>query len=705
MPWSMPKGTDRRNVSISINKIYLGKTIEEILREEEKTRQHDDNDNNEPQHFYRIKTPTISLETYQELVAKLSTSDNNNNDDDNKNNDNKNDNDNDNSNCKEPTASTVAAYEYKYLKLCKQTKILKKSDVKNLINFALTICPACQWSNCVYCKKRNKFRKYMKIYNERFKTSRVYPKYVKCFQCYNVFRTRFNVVTCDNYKSTFFRNCLGWQCGDCRDGYNGPYSEFLRYLKATSQSATAGITLIKDNDRNGDDDNGKDNDDDDDSNNKISDNNSIYRRLSEAAKRDINYTLETLYYGIRVTTNGDEAEREGTNTTDTTNKTIIIPPLAFLTDTNRPASFYDKLLRMSNSEMLDIKTKYGSVNSRSQGGKNSIFRNNCLNKRHVESGRLVIVPRYGLQPHQCLLPESLYRRLNCPKYIVGHRYPTLDIRSLMYLEVIGTWEYCCLGISTAVVRGCNADFDGDCFHVIPANNLASQAELIQLCHPCNNMIVEKQLRVNFDHDEIQTIYSEFGLTADEIHSALLTLATNTSSSNAYRVFCNLRTFCHWVWENKSIATVSFRDFAEIYRIFDAESTCCSGSNSNSCCNNNTPRPSYSKFIGQIFPSIPPRNGIKELICSQSSRFSVDHLWQLFGEINRDAKTGFLNGMTKSALINMALISRNAIMKELSYFGYTHIKLTHCSKTITVGYDGRLHTTDGTLVARNVADIY
>ena len=641
----MPETPAERNITASIDNICLG-------------------ENTSPKrNGYRIEIPAISLNTYKEIVKVSCTK-----------------------------QRDRHKYELMYFKLSKQTGDLKKSDVKNIINFALSICPACQYSNCLCCPKRGKFRKYMKKYNGILKTNRSYPKFIKCFYCKGIFKTRYSEINYDNYRYIPFPHCDGWQCADCKEAYAKQYSEFLSYLiklkssastklktsasttdtTTTTTTTTASTAATSDTDANHHNHNYHNNN---------NNNNTalscklqlIYNCLSDEAKREIRFSCKTFYYSVYVNEK-------------------LIPPLAFFIDMNKPLQFYEKLLLVS--DILDLKTKYGSVNTRSQGGKNCIFRSNGLNKRYVESGRLVIVPRRQLQPHQCLLPDVLYRRLNCPKHIIGHRYPTLDVRSMAYLEVIGTWEYPCLAISTAIVYGMNGDFDGDCLHIIPAHNFHSQAELLQLAHPRHNMIIQKQLRVKFDHDEVQTIYSEFGVDCTEIHNAIYAAVIEKSSPFAYDLFCNLRNYCHWVWEYKSIPTITFENFNEIHGLFDKQKEEDEGMSSD-----------YLTFINRIFPAIKPHNGIKEIINAKSSRFSIDHLWQIFGEINTNAKTGFIQGLSKDAFIKMATISRNAMVKDVGYFGYNHIKLAHCTKTVTVGHDGFVYTSDGVLVARSLDDIY
>ena len=536
--------------------------------------------------------------------------------------------------------------EWKHLVINKNNNSIRKNTLKNLIVVALSICPSCQSYNCVYACDERKNKK-MTLDPDR-------EEFMQCFHCGRIFRTQYSAVHHTNYKEFSYRKCVRWECENCKIAFKNVYSEFLSYL-----------FTIKKNTNN---------------NNSILDFKRLFETLSEFARKELKHNYQTLYYAVKVKCN---------NYNNNNNAVIIVPPLAFIAEMNKQPSFYNKLIVNNSAVRLDVKTKYGSVNSRARGGKNSFFRSCGLNKRYVLSARVIIVPNKELQPHECILPKELYRRLNCPRVIAGHRYPTLDVRSVTYHRVVGTWEYPCLGISTAIVGGNNADFDGDCLHIIPVTTLQSRAELEYLGNPKYNMIVQNQLRVKFDHDEVQTLYSQFGLNSKQIHDALLEYARRTSSPEAYRVFCQLRRYCHWVWDYYScIPTVNFGDFQEIHQ---------------KC--KKVAKLNYQSFIDKIYPKIKPENGIKELISSQSSRFSIDHLWQIYGEINKDAKMGFLTGMDKLAFIKMAIVSRGAIIKDVAYYGYAHIKLTHCTKSIVVGYDGKLYTTDGILVGTDTEQFY
>ena len=639
--WITPSNSFK-NTSITIDKIYLGIDDEDINNNDD-----DDKKNN----FYTIPTVIISEKIYREIIQYLNVNifsidkKNNNN--------------------------------FQYLKFNKKTQTLKKVEKKNLLRFSLTICPVCQYSTCVECTK-NKYKKYMKSYYQHFKNYQKkniitqtmykgvdYPRYIKCFNCYNIFSTRKI-----NYKLI---KCLGFQCKSCEKKYDALYKEFLTFyysngnndddlnyyypLKSILNKHYGDVTTIS-------------------RKKKIQ---YIYEQyLSQDAKKALNFNYKTLYYHLKVKRVNND-------------KLVIIPPLAFFTDMHKPTSFFIKLLEDENENNchLDVKSQYGSVNSRSQGGKNSIFRNTCLNKRYTGSARAVIVPRQFLLPHQCILPATIFKALNCPKHVLLHRYPTLDIRSMTYHEVIKVWSYPSVAISTAIVSGNNADFDGDCIHVIPATNIMTQAELIYLCHPMRNMIVQGQLRINFDHDEIETIYSHFGLNRQQIYKLIYDVVCNEGDEIAYQLFCSLKRYCEWVWTLLGVATVTFNDFLQIIRA-------------------NDDNVDYHRFVNDIFPyCVDSNNGIKKLIQSGASRFSISHLWQIFGYINEEAKEsgGFLNGMTKESIIQMARLSRLGMIKDVSYYGYSLIKLLHCTLSIILGYNNKVYTSDGILVATDVKDIY
>ena len=207
------------------------------------------------------------------------------------------------------------------------------------------------------------------------------------------------------------------------------------------------------------------------------------------------------------------------------------------------------------------------------------------------------------------------------------------------------------------------------------------------------MIVQNRLRIGLDHDEVQTLFSQFGITNQDVHSAIYRLSGSSSDSSPYNTFCALKRHCYHIWEYVYRPTITYSDFLEIYQILDNVKR-----RKDNCV-------TFHDFLSLVYPTVPEENGIKELIESESSRFSINHLWQIFGEINKNAKMGFLQGMNKESFIAMAIISRNAIMKDVANPGYAYIKLTHCGKSIIAGYDGNLYTTDGILVGTDVSDLY
>ena len=532
---------------------------------------------------------------------------------------------------------------FQYLKLTK-SGTLTKTCFKNIQKFIMGICPRCCFSNCVFCCKKNQ----------------ISLNYVTCFHCKNTFQT-----TIKNKTSTI-KEIKGFKNKKCQILYENLFLEYLKYIKLRHLS-----------------------------NKKYHNNNNInspqkikyiFNSLNATSKKEIGGNYKALYYSMKIKKDDDGDEK-------------IIPPFAFFVGINKPMSFFKKIVS-SVIDIATIKTKYGSIISREKGGKASIFRTICCNRRYVLSARAVIVPRSHLMPHECILPHAIYIQLGAPKYVLCHRYPTLDLRSMTFHIVKYTWSYSCMAISTSIVSGNNADFDGDCLHIIPATTLITQAELFFLIHPKYNIITQDKLRVCFDHDERQTLYSLYGFKADQIHRAIFEMAIKEGSIKAYEFFCKLRKICHLTWESKMVSTITFKDFRDfLFPLYSSPPPPPSSSSSS-----HHHRPTYLHFIHSVYDKVPIHNGIREIIDSNASRFSLDHLWQIVGEISHKAKMCFLEGMDRGAFINTAVISRNNLINEVSLYGYATIKLTHCTKSVYIAYDGKVYTTDGILIASSFQDI-
>ena len=609
---------------------------------------------------------------------------------------------------------------FKFLKFTQKNEVTR-ACLKKIARVSSSVCPKCRHVNCWRCCGGLSAKKKKKDDTGK-KCIIVESVLMSCFNCHNVFRAR---AVDENSLSEKLRiyAIRGFQSKKCQLMYKDIYKEFSRYIKWKRKMDKRYHYELHNK-----------------SNNKKL--LSLYNALTPESKKDLKYRPDNLNYCLRVSlvddnnNNNDyddvkkkrekrgmdedddkKAEEEeeneekergekGENKRDNNrgggnnnnsvsgggdkkkkrkkNKEMIkiIPPMIFFLNRRKTMSFFKKMLTVDST--MAIKTRYGSVFSRGSGGKTNIFRTMCCNRRHVLSARIVIVPRYQLKPHECILPFSIFCRLGCPKFVLCHRYPTLDLKSMTFHSVRGTWQYPSMAISTSIVAGNNADFDGDCLHVIPATSLISQSELFCLLHPAYNVICQDKLRVMFDHDERQTLYSLFGLDANEIHDGLRAMAENEGSQKTYEYFCKLKSLCNFTWQTKTINTISCKDFLDMI----------------------PRRPmSYIKYRNDYYAKkIPNHNGIKEMIESKASRFSFDHAWQLFGEISQDAPVGFLSGMEKNQFIKVAKGVRNNLVSEISLYGYTIIKLTHCTKSITIGYDGRVYTTDGVLVALNVKDL-
>lgn len=424
----------------------------------------------------------------------------------------------------------------------------------------------------------------------------------------------------------------------------------------------------------------------------------LYERISNPAVRAaLNHEPRALAHSLRV-----RRKVDGT--------IVAVPPLAFLAGgggrQRRSSAFYDRLLRQRASS---VKTAFGTVLERMERGKYSAVRQYSHNTRYVKSGRAVIVPfNAGLEPDECVLPVSLWRRLECPRLILAHRYPTLDDRNFTVHRVVATWIYPVLGIATSIVRGNNADFDGDAMQIIPLTNPASEAEAHRLFHPSLNLLVgmdernddddddgggtaETRLRLFFDHDEILTLHHLFGLDGDRLHTALRDLVVGTSSVEAYATFLRLRRLCRRAWEVRVVFALTYSDLLDFIPADDD--------------GRRRRRRDYVRFVEREFPLVPATNTIKRIVLAGSSRFSLDHLWQMVGTVNvRAPDSSFLGGMTRRDYVDMARLSRMALIKDVAYAGYGYIKLIYATRTLILAHDGRVYTLAGDLVADAVEDL-
>lgn len=552
---------------------------------------------------------------------------------------------------------------FRYLRISKITGKIVKSQLRLIIICSMSICPECGCVNCILCKQSKP------LITENL------PSYITCIKCEIIFRVRTELISkihsiIHSSDSIPFIPYTSWQCPTCKRHLSFVYQDFLEYIKQdilpntrkkiNTEKIFVGICTPK----------------------AIG----LYQLLSEEAQADLENDPRNLSYSLRVATN--------------CGKNVIIPPFTLLMDYQHTRRFYEKLIQSSTTtddyklpNAANIKTTFGTVTERMEKGKYAAVRQYSHNTRYVKSGRAIIVPYNILEPDECVLPANMWRRLECPRIILAHRYPTLNDRNFTVHRVIGTWIYPTVGIPTSIVYGHNADFDGDAMQIIPLTNPGCEAEANILFHPAYNMIIaapkgHRRLRLTFDHDEILTLYRLYGINGDQIHAALFQLAINESSEKAYTCFCQLRKLCRRAWECHLVFPVTYSHVLD-YLITEYDNQ----------------EKSYAKFVERNFHKVPSSNTIKQMIISKSSRFSLDHLWQLIGVINVQApSSSFLGGMTQRDFIDMAKMSRLALIKDIAYAGYGYLKLLYCTRTLILGYDGRIYTIDGELVANDIEDI-
>lgn len=524
------------------------------------------------------------------------------------------------------------------LRFSKLSGAIVKPQLRQLLLCGASVCPGCGTANCVACKHKT------------------VPQSITCTGCGVTYIPRKGSDCSDR---RLFPPFTSWQCSKCQHRLAGLYDEFLTHLADGDQDAdvvgakttapTQGVVTPKAT--------------------------AIYQFLSSEARADLRNNPSNLSYSLQIRETG-----------------VVIPPITFLADYHRSVHFYHRFLSPSpdlHPPPATVKTGYGTVLERMERGKNTAVRQFSHNTRYVKSGRAIIVPYNRLEPDQCILPISMWRRLECPRIILAHRYPTLNDRNFTVHHVIATWIYPAVGIPTSIVHGHNADFDGDAMQIIPLTNPLCEIEARLLFHPAHNMAVaaprgQKRLRLTFDHDEILTLHHLFGYNGDQLHAAIYDLAQAESSKMAYDCFCVLRQLCRRARECFVVFPVTYGHILELLVAGRTSSL------------------SYTRFVETTFPRISGTNTIKRIVESRSSRFSLEHVWQLVGVINVHApSSSFLGGMTRKDFVNLAKMSRIALIRDIAYAGYGYLKLLYCTRTLVLGYDGRIYTLDGELVADDI----
>ena len=511
----------------------------------------------------------------------------------------------------------------KYLRFSKLTGEIIKSHQLPMHYCGLYVCPNCYHGNCgVLCGRKIRVSEKIEL-----------PDYFTCHNCQITFKIKKNKKK--------FPSCKSWGCKSCESRFSNLYREFVSVPTHKNNKKLPPNTA-----RN------------------------LYQALSSEAKKDLNEDYSNLSYSLRIRKN------------DNTLK--LIPPLTFLADEYKTLSFYERLLTDS-TDPARVKTIFGSVFDRMEKGKYSAVRQHSHNTRYVKSGRGVIVPCHLLEPDECILPTVMWKRLQCPRTVLAHRYPTLNQLNFSVHRVVKTWRYPVIGIPTSIVRGNGADFDGDAMQIIPMLDPMTEAEALTLLHPAENFVIPGgNLRVTFDHDEILTLYHLYKINGDDIHRALRNLAADQSSRKAYEIFCQLRRLCRMAWfENKPYSVIFTVTYENVLSFLNLN---------------------YTDFIKKFTKN---SNTLKQIILSRSSRFSTEHLWQMVGIIHGRLapSSSFLGGMNKSEFIKMAKMSRLASIKDVAYVGYGYLKLLYCTQPFVLGYDGRVYNNaTGQLVALDIKDI-
>jgi hypothetical protein len=149
------------------------------------------------------------------------------------------------------------------------------------------------------------------------------------------------------------------------------------------------------------------------------------------------------------------------------------------------AFMVNKLYKQFQDETLN----YGSLNRRKQG-KNSNERKLNLAKRCLYTARAMILPCPQLKPNELAIPYAMWVKLFAKKgteYCVINRMPSLYPENFSGHKIAVVWDKNCIGIPDTVMKGHNADFDGDEMNLFYCDTVGAQLEIYNLLNSERNM--------------------------------------------------------------------------------------------------------------------------------------------------------------------------------------------------------------------------
>jgi hypothetical protein len=166
-----------------------------------------------------------------------------------------------------------------------------------------------------------------------------------------------------------------------------------------------------------------------------------------------------------------------------------------------------RLVKKSGTEQQDIakfEFFYGSPKSRMGKGKTNTQRRHLMSIHYRKSLRCVAGECGSLKGNEIIIPTSAHYTLGEPKCGLLQRFPSIEKRNSIFVNVVGHHNYSTILLSGSVMPGLNCDLDGDALLFIPLNdnilgNCSFETQI--LMSPQYNMgSMSNTLKLEFDSD-------------------------------------------------------------------------------------------------------------------------------------------------------------------------------------------------------------
>jgi hypothetical protein len=303
---------------------------------------------------------------------------------------------------------------------------------------------------------------------------------------------------------------------------------------------------------------------------------------------------------------------------------------------------------------------YGPPKERMGGGKNNLQRRFLMSVLYRRSLRCVAGLNGKLHGNQVILPETAFLSLGKPDCGILQRFPSIEKRNAVFVNVIATHNGSTIMIPSAIMAGLNCDLDGDAILFVPLNssemgNSVHETRLL-MSPECNIGSMGSVLKLEFDSD--------------------VKLGLGTEWINTYK---NLMTY--YVCTGNSLVTFNRFSFYEDLGKLQAEKT------------------ATWSVIDHIDPS---HESLQYMAKTKATRFSNAHLLQIYQQLGYQSFTNitspvgthvgsnYMDGLDHTDLMIHyqagwdSLISRSG--NDVAMKGQCYYMLLYCLKSMIVGPD-------------------